>query len=237
MISASARNVYEPMSGDRSPDQVPAQLSRRHMLKRSGNGFGAPLARRPARPRSSIRSNPGAFPRPCQAGHLPVHAWRPIHRGSVRPQAAAYPRHRKALPISAPRITSSTPGNLLPSPCPASSTAKAEPRSANSSQTSHRSRTNFASPIHALVQLSPWGCAPGTATASDTFTRPAMGSWINYGLGSENENLPGFITINPSGSHGGAGAWSSFCPPGIAGPASAGIRQQHENPLHRQPLQ
>ena len=40
-----------------------------------------------------------------------------------------------------------------------------------------------------------------------------MGAWINYGLGSENENLPGFITINPSGSHGGAGAWSpAFLP-------------------------
>ncbi|MGV2340813.1 MAG UNVERIFIED_CONTAM: DUF1501 domain-containing protein [Planctomycetaceae bacterium] len=27
--------------------------------------------------------------------------------------------------------------------------------------------------------------------------RPSMGSWISYGLGTENRNLPGFITINP----------------------------------------
>lgn len=27
--------------------------------------------------------------------------------------------------------------------------------------------------------------------------RPSMGAWISYGLGSENQNLPGFITINP----------------------------------------
>ena len=26
--------------------------------------------------------------------------------------------------------------------------------------------------------------------------RPSMGSWISYGLGSENENLPGFISLN-----------------------------------------
>lgn len=26
--------------------------------------------------------------------------------------------------------------------------------------------------------------------------RPSLGSWINYGLGSENENLPGFISLN-----------------------------------------
>ena len=45
-----------------------------------------------------------------------------------------------------------------------------------------------------------------------------MGSWINYGLGTENDNLPGFITINPSGSHGGAGAWSSaFLPARFSG--------------------
>ena len=27
--------------------------------------------------------------------------------------------------------------------------------------------------------------------------RPSMGAWVSYGLGSENQNLPGFITINP----------------------------------------
>ena len=29
--------------------------------------------------------------------------------------------------------------------------------------------------------------------------RPSMGSWINYGLGSENENLPGFVSLCPGG--------------------------------------
>lgn len=27
--------------------------------------------------------------------------------------------------------------------------------------------------------------------------RPSMGAWISYGLGSENQNLPGFVTIHP----------------------------------------
>ena len=27
--------------------------------------------------------------------------------------------------------------------------------------------------------------------------RPSIGSWVNYGLGTENENLPGFISLNP----------------------------------------
>ncbi|MEY2821642.1 MAG: hypothetical protein RL105_1214 [Verrucomicrobiota bacterium] len=29
--------------------------------------------------------------------------------------------------------------------------------------------------------------------------RPSMGSWVTYGLGTENENLPGFITLCPNG--------------------------------------
>ena len=29
--------------------------------------------------------------------------------------------------------------------------------------------------------------------------RPSMGSWITYGLGSENQNLPGFIVMCPGG--------------------------------------
>lgn len=51
-------------------------------------------------------------------------------------------------------------------------------------------------------------------TGSDTFVRPSMGSWISYGLGSENENLPSFITINPSLGHGGVRNFgSAFLPP------------------------
>ncbi|GAB4456847.1 MAG: DUF1501 domain-containing protein [Armatimonadaceae bacterium] len=46
-------------------------------------------------------------------------------------------------------------------------------------------------------------------TGSDTFVRPSMGSWLVYGLGTENQNLPGFITICPTLGHGGVQNWSS----------------------------
>jgi len=36
-----------------------------------------------------------------------------------------------------------------------------------------------------------------TGTLSEV--RPSMGAWISYGLGTENENLPSFITIHPPG--------------------------------------
>lgn len=50
-------------------------------------------------------------------------------------------------------------------------------------------------------------------TGSDTFVRPSMGAWISYGLGSENENLPSFVTIRPTMGHGGVRNFgSAFLP-------------------------
>ncbi len=40
-------------------------------------------------------------------------------------------------------------------------------------------------------------------TGTDNFVRPSMGSWVSYGLGSENADLPGFVSISPSATHGG----------------------------------
>jgi hypothetical protein len=41
-------------------------------------------------------------------------------------------------------------------------------------------------------------------TGEFRFTRPSLGAWVLYGLGSENQNLPGFVTINPPADLGGA---------------------------------
>lgn len=41
-------------------------------------------------------------------------------------------------------------------------------------------------------------------TGNSQFVRPSLGSWVLYGLGSENESLPGFISIAPNGGAGGA---------------------------------
>lgn len=40
-------------------------------------------------------------------------------------------------------------------------------------------------------------------TGAMNLVRPSVGSWITYGLGTENENLPGFISICPSSANGG----------------------------------
>lgn len=40
-------------------------------------------------------------------------------------------------------------------------------------------------------------------TGATNLIRPSMGAWVTYGLGTENQNLPGFITIAPSSANGG----------------------------------
>jgi hypothetical protein len=45
--------------------------------------------------------------------------------------------------------------------------------------------------------------------------RPSLGSWLTWGMGSENENLPGFVAMCPGGLPvGGAGNWRSAFLPG-----------------------
>jgi hypothetical protein len=54
---------------------------------------------------------------------------------------------------------------------------------------------------------------------SAQFGRPSMGSWLNYGLGSESKNLPGYVVLNSGrGTSGGTSNWSSgFLPTSYAG--------------------
>lgn len=45
-----------------------------------------------------------------------------------------------------------------------------------------------------------------------------MGSWVTYGLGTENRNLPGFVTICPTLAHGWVKNWgNAFLPAAYAG--------------------
>ena len=46
--------------------------------------------------------------------------------------------------------------------------------------------------------------------------RPSFGSWLTWGMGSENQNLPGFVALCPGGLPvGGAGNWRSAFLPGV----------------------
>ncbi|MBI3118132.1 MAG: DUF1501 domain-containing protein [Candidatus Hydrogenedentes bacterium] len=55
-------------------------------------------------------------------------------------------------------------------------------------------------------------------TGEQAFSRPSLGSWLLYGLGTENQNLPGFVVISPAQPAQGAPLWSSsFLPAAYQG--------------------
>ena len=60
-------------------------------------------------------------------------------------------------------------------------------------------------------------------------TRPAMGSWLLYGLGTENQNLPGYVVLCPGKPVVGPQLWSNSFLPGIF----QGTHINHANSVDR----
>jgi len=54
----------------------------------------------------------------------------------------------------------------------------------------------------------------GIHTGSVTFKRPSIGSWVSYGMGTENQNLPSFVVLAPQLPYAGSQVWSSDFLPG-----------------------
>ncbi|MDA0204685.1 MAG: DUF1501 domain-containing protein [Acidobacteria bacterium] len=69
-------------------------------------------------------------------------------------------------------------------------------------------------------------------TGTFSFTRPSIGSWTLYGLGTENQNLPGFITIKPTQWQGGDKLFGpSFLPGAYQGTAIGSSAMQVDDVL------
>jgi hypothetical protein len=129
--------------------------------------------------------------------------------------------HGKPLPFAKPRVVSSQTGNLLASPWKFA-------RHGQSGIWVSEVFPEIARQVDQLCVLNGMhgsnsrhgGALLELHTGSDTFVRPSMGSWIAYGLGSENQDLPGYITICPNPSHGGANNYgSAFLPAAYQGTA------------------
>ena len=127
--------------------------------------------------------------------------------------------HGKPLPFSKPKVTFAKTGNLLASPWQFKPygqcghlVSELFPHVAR-----HVDDICF---IHGAHGTNPahGGALLKLHTGADNFVRPSMGAWVSYGLGTENENLPSFVTICPTLAHGGLNNWSSaFLPAHHAG--------------------
>jgi len=127
--------------------------------------------------------------------------------------------HGKPLPFAKPKVTFAKTGNLLASPWQFKPygqcghlVSELFPHVAR-----HVDDICF---IHGAHGTNPahGGALLKLHTGADNFVRPSMGAWVSYGLGTENENLPSFVTICPTLAHGGLNNWSSaFLPAHHAG--------------------
>lgn len=120
----------------------------------------------------------------------------------------------KELPFAKPRVQFAPTGKLLKSPW----NFKAHGESGmlvselfpNVAQ--HVDRLCFLHSVHG-TNPAHGGALLKLHTGSDAFVRPSMGAWVSYGLGSENQNLPNFVTVAPTLAHGGVRNWgSAFLP-------------------------
>jgi hypothetical protein len=138
----------------------------------------------------------------------------PSHIDTFDPKPLLTRDDGKAPPFELPRITFAKSGNLLKSPWrfrqygeSGQPVSDLFPRLAQHVDDLCILRSvHGTNPAHggALLKLH---------TGSDQFVRPSIGSWVTYGLGTENQNLPAFITICPTLAHGGVNNWgAAFLP-------------------------
>ena len=204
--------------------------TRREMLREASAGFGGlALAallgeEAPAAAPALDNTNPLAPREP----HFPSRAKRVIHLfmhgGPSQMDTFDYKPllqrdHGKPLPFKRPKVVSSETFNLLKSPWE----FKQHGQSGMWVSEIFPEIAKIVDDLCFINSMHGSNSRHGGAllemhTGSDTFVRPSMGSWVTYGLGSENQNMPGFITIGPTRSHGGANNYSSaFLPAPYAG--------------------
>ncbi len=122
--------------------------------------------------------------------------------------------HGKPPPFALPKITFAKQGNLLKSPW----RFRQYGQSGLPVSDLFPHVAKHADDLCVLRSVHGTNTAHGAAllklhTGSDTFVRPSLGAWTVYGLGSDNANLPAFVTICPTLAHGGVTNWgAAFLP-------------------------
>ena len=207
------------------PHELPMPQSRRQMLKQCCVGFGnlalLGLLSSLERATGAAVAHPLA-PRPPQ---FPARARRviflfmhggPSHVDTFDYKPALIRDSGKPLPFDKPRIQFAKTSNLRKSPWPFRPYGKSGTMVSDLFPLVGACADDlcFIKSIHGTNEAH-GGALLKLHTGSDTFVRPSMGSWISYGLGTENQNLPSFITINPTLGHGGVGNWSSAFLPAV----------------------
>jgi hypothetical protein len=210
-------------------------MSRRQMLARAANGFGLlALNALLAEEARGAGSDPLAPRRP----HFEPKAKRviflfmdggPSHLDLFDPKPRLARDHGKPLPFEKPKLARTTTENLMASPfrfrkCGGSGLEVSEllPHLGSCIDDVCVIRSLAADNINhanACLQMT---------TGEQVFSRPSLGSWVLYGLGSESRNLPGFVAVTAGGQDG--ALWgSSFLPAAYQGTRIADLKRPIAN--------
>ncbi len=219
---------------------APQPPSRRQVLRGFANGFGlvalAGLLADEARADAERDANPLAVRPP----HFPARARRviflfmsggPSHVDTFDPKPRLARENGRPLPFPMPRLERTRTGNLLASPfrfrrhgSSGIEVSELFPHTAACIDDVCVIRSLVADNINhngACLQMN---------TGEQTFSRPSMGSWLVYGLGSENQDLPGFLVLSPAQPAQGAPLWgSSFLPAAYQGTLISDLRNPIAN--------
>jgi hypothetical protein len=206
--------------------QFPRSVSRRYLLRRAACGFGMlPLAAllnetSAAEPPNPLAPKPPHFPaRARRVIFLFMHGG-PSHMDTFDPKPRLTRDHGKPLPFKRPlTFAEGSVGNLLKSPWQFRKYGESGIEVSELFPNVARHADELCI-VRSMVgdSVAHGGAILQLHTGSNTFTRPSMGSWVVYGLGTENQNLPAFLTLKPGLSHGGAKNWSSgFLPAAYQG--------------------
>ena len=202
-----------------APHDLPAPITRRQMLRQCSLGFGQLALAGALAADSPTAVAPGSRamfrPRAKRVIFLFMHGG-PSHVDTFDYKPALIRDSGKPLPFAKPRIQFAQTSNLRRSPW------EFRPCGQSGAMVSElfplvgacADDLCFVKSVHGTNEAH-GGALLKLHTGSDTFVRPSMGSWISYGLGTENRNLPSFITINPTLGHGGVGNWSSAFLPAV----------------------
>ncbi len=219
----SNRNA-PPSPGRRSVLQLGgiglAGLALTDLLARSGS------AAAPAHVRDTALRPPHFAPRAKRVIFLFMHGG-PSHLDTFDYKPELIRQDGKPLPFDKPRVQFAKTGNLLRSPWKFRQYGQSGrwvselfPEVAQ-----HVDDLTFVKSLHGS-NAAHGGALLKVHTGSDTFVRPSMGAWISYGLGTENANLPSFVTISPTLGHGGVRNFgSAFLPPTHQGTRLGSSRQ------------
>ena len=217
----------------RCPGHGERPVSRRQALSRFANGFGvlglAGLMARDAQASSAaasvLQAAPMFAPRAKSVIFLFM-AGGPSHIDLFDPKPQVSANNGKPLPFAMPTLVRTKTGNLM------GSKYKFIPRGECGTPVSELlphigSCMDDICVIRSMVadNINHNGACLQMNTGEQTFSRPSLGSWLLYGLGSGNQNLPGFVVLSPAQPAQGAPLWSSsFLPASLQGTLVADMK-------------